>query len=116
MSEFKANSKHLIKYYMIALGLLVVLYFIWTSPFILGLILGTIASTINTLIFEYYLARAKNPLTIHISTGNIWRYLVAFITCVLWYLFKEHINMLGVVLGLMVSYVIIICRSLLIKE
>ncbi|MCO7043962.1 hypothetical protein NAG80_07715, partial [Staphylococcus hominis] len=72
-------------------------------------------SLINTYIFEIYLSRAKQPDNIHISTGNVWRYLVAIIACIVWVVFKENVNIIGIMIGLMISYVLIIFRPLLLK-
>ncbi|MDU3950213.1 MAG: hypothetical protein E7H07_04590, partial [Staphylococcus epidermidis] len=38
------------------------------------------------------------------------------IACVLWLFFKEHINIIGVLIGLMISYIVIILRPLLQRE
>ena len=116
MLRFSFIFKQFIKYYLYSLIILYILYLIWSSPYILGMILGLIGSLINTFIFEIYLARAKQPDTIHISTGSVWRYLVALVVCAFWYLFKDEMNILGVVVGLMISYVLIILRPLLVRE
>ena len=102
MLRFSFIFKQFIQYYLYSLIILYILYLIWSSPYILGMILGLIGSLINTFIFEIYLARAKQPDTIHISTGSVWRYLVALVVCV--------------VVGLMISYVLIILRPLLVRE
>ncbi|EHM71062.1 hypothetical protein SEVCU012_1235 [Staphylococcus pettenkoferi VCU012] len=33
-----------------------------------------------------------------------------FIVCVIWFMFKEHINIFGVVIGLIISYLLMIFR------
>jgi len=78
--------------------------------------IGTCGSLVNTYIFESYFAKAQQQDAIHISTGNIWRYLVAIISCLLWFFFKDHINIIGVLIGLMISYIVIILRPLLKRE
>lgn len=90
--------------------------FFTQSPFILGLIIGTVGSLLNTIIFEYYLAKAKKSDTIHISTGNIWRYLVAVLACTIWVFFKDNINIFGVALGLMISYVVVTIKPFIHKK
>src|SRR5699024_12531318 len=73
--------------------IVLVIVFIFTySAFILGLIIGVIGSLINTFTFEYYLAKAKEKDNIHISTGNIWRYLIVILACTTWYFYKYYIN------------------------
>ncbi|MCC2086782.1 ATP synthase subunit I [Staphylococcus haemolyticus] len=116
MRRFSIIFKQFIQYYIYFLILLGVLYIIIPKPFILGLIIGTVGSLINTYIFELYLSRGKQPDNIHISTGNTWRYLVAIIACVIWFLLKVYVNIIGIMIGLMFSYVLIILRPLLLKS
>ncbi|MDN8894063.1 hypothetical protein Q0O84_13850, partial [Staphylococcus aureus] len=42
-----------------------------------------------------------------------WRYLVAIIACMIWYLNKAHVRIIGIIIGLMISYVVVIIRPLL---
>ena len=88
MSRFYIIFKQYIQYYLYLLIILGILYLIVPHPFILGLLIGACGSLVNTYIFESYLAKAKEKDAIHISTGNIWRYLVAIIACLLWFFFK----------------------------
>ena len=60
--------------------------------------IGTCGSLVNTYIFEIYLAKSMHKETTQMSTGSTWRYLVAVIACVLWLFFKEHINIIGVLI------------------
>lgn len=115
MKRFSIIFRQFIQYYIYFLILLSIMYFIKSNSFLLGLIIGTVGSLINTYIFEIYLSRAKHPDNIHISTGNVWRYLVAIITCIIWVVFKENVNIIGIMIGLMISYVLIILRPLLLK-
>ena len=107
MKRFSIIFRQFIQYYIYFLILLSILYFIKSNSFLLGLIIGTLGSLINTYIFEIYLSRAKQPDNIHISTGNVWRYLVAIIACIVWVVFKENVNIIGIMIGLMISYVLI---------
>lgn len=116
MGRFSIIFKQFIQYYIYFIILLAVLYVIIPNPFILGLIIGSLGSLINTYIFELYLSRAKQPDNLHISTGNIWRYLVTIIACLIWFFFKDEVNIIGIIIGLMISYVIIIVRPLLHRE
>ncbi|MCE3338481.1 hypothetical protein ABUR78_15850, partial [Staphylococcus aureus] len=36
------------------------------------------------------------------------RYLVAIIACMIWYLNKAHVSIIGIIIGLMISYVVVI--------
>ena len=74
MSRFYNIFKQFIQYYLYLLIILGGLYLYTHHAFILGLIIGVTGSAINTVIFESYLAKAKRPDTMHISTGNMWRY------------------------------------------
>lgn len=113
MSRFYNIFKHFLQYYLYLLIILGILYLFIPFPFILGLIIGVIGSVINTYIFETYLDKAKDEHTVHISTGNMWRYLVAILACILWFVFKPHINIIGILIGLMISYVVVIIRPFL---
>ena len=113
MSRFYNIFKQYIQYYLYLLIILGGLYLFTHHAFILGLIIGVTGSAINTCIFECYLAKAKRPDTMHISTGNMWRYLVAIIACMIWYLNKAHVSIIGIIIGLMISYVVVIIRPLL---
>jgi len=105
MRRFNIIFKQYLQYYLYILVIIGILYSISPHPFLLGLMIGTCGSLVNTYIFEIYLA-----------TGSTWRYLVAVIACVLWLFFKEHINIIGVLIGLMISYIVIILRPLLQRE
>ncbi|HFH2482079.1 TPA: ATP synthase subunit I [Staphylococcus aureus] len=114
MSRFYNIFKQFIQYYFYLIIILGGLYLYTHHAFILGLIIGVTGSAINTCIFECYLAKAKRPDTMHISTGNMWRYLVAIIACMIWYLNKAHVvSIIGIIIGLMISYVVVIIRPLL---
>ncbi|MBO1199691.1 ATP synthase subunit I [Staphylococcus simiae] len=113
MSRFYNIFKQFIQYYLYILLILAIVYFFNHHPFILGLMIGIIASMVNTYIFEIYLDNAKKDDTMHISTGNMWRYLVAILACIIWYFNKETINIIGIIIGLMISYVVVIIRPLL---
>lgn len=113
MSRFYNIFKQFIQYYFYLIIILGGLYLYTHHAFILGLIIGVTGSAINTCIFECYLAKAKRPDTMYISTGNMWRYLVAIIACMIWYLNKAHVSIIGIIIGLMISYVVVIIRPLL---
>ncbi|HAR6104946.1 TPA: hypothetical protein I1665_001689 [Staphylococcus pseudintermedius] len=117
MNRFYKMFQPFLTYYAtILVGLLILYSLDVQQPTVLGLIVGIIASIVNTCIFEYYLWRAKRFSAEPISTGNGWRYLVAILACVIWVLFQAQIHILGVLIGLMVSYVLMVFRPLLKKE
>ncbi|MBI5975522.1 ATP synthase subunit I [Staphylococcus canis] len=113
MNHFYRIFQPFLTYYSIALIALIILYLFHKSPIILGLIIGIIGSFINTCIFEYYLWQSINKTKGHIKTGNMWRYLVAVICCVLWLLFRDNIHIIGILIGLLMSYVFIVFRPLI---
>src|SRR5699024_6054202 len=116
MKRFNIIFKQYMQYYIYCIIVLVIVFIFTYSAFILGLIIGMIGSLINTFTFEYYLEEAKEKDNIHISTGNICRYLVVILACTTWYFYKDHINIFGVVVGLMISYVLIVFKPFLHKK
>ena len=116
MRRFNIIFKQYLQYYLYLLVIVGILYSISPRPFFLGLMIGTCGSLVNTYIFESYLARSMKHDTTHVATGSTWRYAVAIITCLLWFFCKEHINIIGVLIGLMISYIVIILRPLLQRE
>ena len=116
MRRFNIIFKQYLQYYLYILVIIGILYSISPHPFLLGLMIGTCGSLVNTYIFEIYLAKSMHKETTQMSTGSTWRYLVAVIACVLWLFFKKHINIIGVLIGLMISYIVIILRPLLQRE
>lgn len=116
MKPFNIIFKQYIQYYIYAVIVLIIVYFFTNSPFILGLIVGTIGSMLNTYTFEYYLMKAKRSDTLHISTGSVWRYLITLLACIIWLVFRSRMNIFGVVIGLMISYVLMVIRPWLHRE
>ncbi|MGO2108707.1 MAG: ATP synthase subunit I [Staphylococcus equorum] len=116
MKRFNIIFQQYIQFYLYGIVVLLFVFIFTSSPFILGLIIGMIGSLINTFTFEFYLAKAKQKDNIHISTGNVWRYLIVILACCIWYLYKDYINIIGVVIGLMISYVLMVLKPFLHKE
>ncbi|AVP35482.1 hypothetical protein DOS70_01690 [Staphylococcus felis] len=113
MNRFCSLFQPFLTYYSVILIGLIILYYVKPSTLVFGLIVGAIGSIINTCIFEYYLWRSLNKTTSHISTGNSWRYLVAIICCVIWLLFRENIHIIGILIGLLISYLFIVFRPII---
>lgn len=116
MKRFNIIFNQYIQYYLYGIIVLVIVFIFTCSPFILGLVIGTGGSLINTFTFEYFLAKAKEKDNIHISTGNVWRYLTVILACCIWVFFKDHINIFGVIVGLLISYVLIIFKPFIQKN
>ncbi|MCD8916186.1 ATP synthase subunit I [Staphylococcus sp. IVB6181] len=115
MKQFNFIFKKFLQYYIYWLSALVIIAFLIPKPFIIGLIIGSFGSLINTYIFELYLSKAQKEETSQISTGGIWRFLVALAACCIWLFFKNQVNIFGVMIGLMISYFLIIFRPFLHK-
>lgn len=115
MKQFNLIFKQYLQYYIYWLLALVVIAIFIPKPFIIGHIIGSFGSLINTYIFELYLSQAQKQETSQISTGGIWRFLVALAACIIWVYFKNQVNIIGVMIGLMISYLLIIFRPFLHK-
>ncbi|BAS45552.1 ATP synthase I [Staphylococcus schleiferi] len=117
MNRFSKMFQPFLTYYStILVGLLILYVFKIQPPIVLGLIVGIIASFANTCIFEYYLERSKKTNVGHISTGSGWRFLIAILACTGWVFFQAQIHILGVLIGLMVSYVLMVFRPFIKSE
>ncbi|MBO1920051.1 ATP synthase subunit I [Staphylococcus xylosus] len=104
-----------IKYYFYGIIVLLIVFIFTYSPFVLGLIIGTLGSLINTFTFEYYLEKAKRK-TIYIYQRATFGYLIVILSCCIWYFYKDQINIIGVVIGLMISYVLIVFKPFIHKK
>lgn len=113
MKRFYNKSQPFLNIYLMIIAILVVLNMLYHHTVVVGLLIGTVASIVNTAIFEYYLWRAQRQTTGPVSTGNGWRYLVALVTCIVWVLHQSQIHIIGVLIGLMISYALIIFRPLI---
>ncbi|RIN04988.1 ATP synthase subunit I, partial [Staphylococcus shinii] len=67
MKRFNIFFNSYIKYYFYGIIVLLIVFIFIYSSFVLGLIIGTLGSLINTFTFEYYLEKAKEKDNIHIS-------------------------------------------------
>lgn len=112
MKRFLKKSQPFLTVYMSMITILVVLNLLYHHTFVVGLLVGTLASMVNTTVFEYYLWRAQQRPASPISTGNGWRYLVAIVACTIWFFNQSEIHIIGVLIGLMISYAMIIFRPL----
>lgn len=113
MSHFKTFFKAYLQYYLYLILVLAGVYALTTSTFVLGLIIGTIASCVSTFVWYHYLHRAIESDELYISSGMGVRFLIAVTACLFWVRFPEHINILGVGLGLMLTYVMILIHTII---
>ena len=100
MRRFSIIFKQFIQYYIYFLILLGVLSIIIPKPFILGLIIGTVGSLINTYIFELYLSRQSNQIT-YIFLRQYLEVLSRYHCVRNMVLLKDYVNIIGVMIGLM---------------
>ncbi|MCS4487029.1 ATP synthase subunit I [Staphylococcus americanisciuri] len=113
MKRFYNESQPFLNIYMAIIVILTMLNIVYHNTVVVGLLIGTLASIVNTAIFEYYLWRAQRQTTGSVSTGNGWRYLIALVTCIVWVLYQSQIHIIGVLIGLMISYALIVFRPLI---
>lgn len=112
MFDIKGFFKSYLHYFIFFIIILVVVYFFLKHEFILGLIIGTIASAVNLFSWEVYLNRAKNAESLQLSTGNWVRYLVTIVACCFWLKYPLIVDIIGILFGLMIAYVLIMFKSL----
>ncbi|GGI41241.1 ATP synthase subunit I [Mammaliicoccus stepanovicii] len=112
MFDIKGFFKAYLQYFIFFVIFLIVVYFFLKHEFILGLIIGTIASAVNLFSWEFNLNRAKNSESLQLSTGNWVRYLVTIVACCFWVKYPLVVDIIGILVGLMIAYVLIMIRSL----
>ncbi|WP_323704232.1 ATP synthase subunit I [Mammaliicoccus sp. Dog046] len=112
MFDIKGFFKSYLQYFIFFIIILVVVYFYLQHEFVLGLIIGTIASAVNLFSWEVYLNRAKNAESLHLSTGNWVRYLVTIVACCFWLKYPLIVDIIGILIGLMIAYVLIMLRTI----
>lgn len=112
MFDIKGFFKSYLQYFIVFIIFLVVVYFFLKHEFVLGLIIGTIASVVNLFSWEVYLSKAKNADSLQFSTGNWVRYLVTIVACCFWIKYPLIVDIIGILFGLMIAYVLIMLRSL----
>ncbi|MEE1108305.1 ATP synthase subunit I [Macrococcoides canis] len=111
MTEFKTFFKLYLKYFLCLIILLAVIYIFYRNSFILGLIIGTIASAISSFVWHHNLLRAINSHALYVSSGMGIRFLIAIMACLFWVRYPDTFNIVGIALGLMLTYVMIIIHG-----
>ncbi|MCG3400172.1 ATP synthase subunit I [Staphylococcus massiliensis] len=111
MKSFDSVFKRYIFFYICLVVTLTIIYIFTLHNLVLGLIVGTIASLINTYIFEIYLSRATKNDTSRVSTGSVWRYLVVILACLVWVIGTEQfVSIIGILFGILIAYILIVMR------
>lgn len=111
MSQFQTFFKHYLQFFIYLVLIFVIIGVLTHSDFMLGLVIGTIASAISTFVWYHYLARAIQSDALYITTGMGIRFLIAAMACLFWVRYPETFSLLGIALGLMFTYVMIIIHG-----
>lgn len=108
MSEFKTFFKQYLQYFIYLILILLLIAMFTHNDFVLGLVIGTVASAISTFVWYHNLSRAIKSDALYISSGMGIRFLIAVMACLFWVRYPDTFNLLGIALGLMLTYVMII--------
>ncbi|MCE4957591.1 ATP synthase subunit I [Macrococcoides caseolyticum] len=111
MSEFHVFFKRYLQYFIYLILIFVIIGVFTKSSFVLGLVIGTVASAISTFVWYHYLSRAINSEGLYISSGMGIRFLIAIMACLFWVRYPDTFNIVGIALGLMLTYVMIIIHG-----
>ncbi|AQL55701.1 ATP synthase subunit I [Abyssicoccus albus] len=111
MKHFKIFVHSFLKYYLAAILAFGVVYWFTLSPIFLGLIIGTIASTLCSFVWCMKLLRSIESDDINIGTGMIHRVLIVCVACSFWIKFPEQVDVLGVLVGIVLHYIAILIFS-----
>lgn len=111
MSEFKTFFKLFLQYFIYLILIFFMIYMLTHSDFVLGLIIGTVASAISTFVWYHNLSKAINSDALYVSSGMGIRFLIAVMACLFWVRYPDTFNLLGIALGLMLTYVMIIIHG-----
>lgn len=108
MTVFKAFLKHFVIYFAIFIAVFTAWYLITNSSIALGLLVGTVISIFMAFSWYISLWHAYNRETTNIKTGSATRVILVLLACMIWYRFSGYVNIFGVLLGLLLTYVLII--------
>lgn len=110
---FKSYFQLFLKY-LIGLFLISAIVYIFTfSSFFLGLSLGLIGSMFTSYSWFYHLKVAQESNGERVKTGTLTRMLVVIALCLIWVRFPDYINIFGILVGLLLTYALIVWRAVL---
>lgn len=112
MTVFKAFLKHFVIYFAIFIAVFTAWYLITNSSIALGLLVGTVISIFMAFSWYINLWRAYDSHTTKVRTGSATRVILVLLACMIWYRFNDYINILGVLLGVLLTYVLIIFHAI----
>lgn len=101
------------KYLIILLVLSIIAYIFTSLPFFAGLCIGIIGSMLLSYNWYYNLRNAQLSDDGKVKTGTLTRMLIVTATCLIWVRFPEAINIIGILVGLLLTYALIFWRAAL---
>lgn len=111
MKIFKGYFKNFMKYLIILLILSIIAYIFTSLPFFAGLCLGIIGSMILSYNWYYNLKTAQLSDGEKVKTGTLTRMLIVAAACLIWVRFPETLNIIGILVGLLLTYALIFWRA-----
>lgn len=115
MSDYSVLAKRYTVYTAILIFLVVILAFFTTSSFYTGLLLGMIFSLVNLWSTYFQVKRLNESLEENkakFSLGTLFRALTAVAAIFIAIQFPAAFDYIGVILGLMTTYIIILIEPL----
>lgn len=110
---FKSYYKQFLKYLIILFFLSIIAYIFTLSTFFAGLSLGIIGSVFMSYNWFYHLRQAQDENGEKVKTGTMTRLLLVILLCLIWVRFPEIFNIFGILVGVLLTYLLIIWRALL---
>lgn len=112
MPFLKRFYQYFLKFLLIPLLLGIFLLFLYDSPVIVGFVLGTTVSIILLGNWYYHLEKAQGENVERVKTGTVTRVLIVIVACLIWYRFMDDINIFGMILGLALTYILMMYRAI----
>lgn len=111
MPFLRRFSHHFLKFLLFPLVISLLFYLFTSSSFAAGFALGTFASILMLFNWYYNLDKAYGAVDGKIRTGTAARLAIVIVTCLFWVRFPDIFSIFGIGSGLMLSYVMILFRT-----
>ena len=111
MKIFRGYFKFFMKYLIILLVLSIIAYIFTFLPFFAGLCVGIIGSMVMSFNWFYNFKNAQLEDGGKVKTGTFTRMLVVIAACLIWVRFPEIFNIIGILIGLLLTYALIFWRA-----
>jgi ATP synthase I chain. len=108
---FKGYFKNFMKYLIILLILSIIAYIFTSLPFFAGLCLGITGSMLLSYNWYWNLRNAQLGDGGKVKTGTLTRMLIVTAACLIWVRFPETFNIIGILIGLLLTYALIFWRA-----